>query len=605
MNELRKSLSTDYVAAVQPSAGSPALPARPGYWTNQPRTECRFEYQVSGVEDGGVLVGVGSYVYVCRTVDYLVYVPPRPATPAVPPTLGGPAITTYEYNLGWNAGGHSIEILPGSGYARFKVPTATIGAIVGLGSNSTGDVDYRQIDHAFYCGRGIARIYERGVERHYYGPYSDSDEFEVWRNGPHVTYWIAGALIYSSLAPSVGPMVLDASLYSGGDMITEPELVATVGGGGGMVMGAMRGQMGDLAGGPSDGVHAVMRPMVGAARAARGVRGSMLPLRGIAATTEGYSRVIGTMPRMGGSALSGELTPSFAIVAGFFSPLVGLSRGLTGTVGGVTGPMRPMRAVLADAGGYSRVIGVMAPLGGYSHALDGAGNASMGSRTIGTTELLDSVLIAVVMNSVGTVTAALTYESLDDALLQSSVQALTDATVDSLLTALMLSTVGASTLDSEAGAPGEVWVVNLRTGASWRYENFAFNSFAKIGSRYYGARPDGIYLLEGDDDGGVDIAARINLGRHDFNVSFEKRIEAAYLSVGSAGTMQLKVTGDDGVTYTYAARRNAGALQQQRIDVGRGLKANYIAFEVVNQGGADFELAGAEFLAGQLSRRIK
>ena len=42
----------------------------------------------------------------------------------------------------------------------------------------------------------------------------------------------------------------------------------------------------------------------------------------------------------------------------------------------------------------------------------------------------------------------------------------------------------------------------------------------------------------------------------------------------------------------------------QRIDTGKGLRANWLEFELYNADGEDFELASVEFAAVPLSRRI-
>lgn len=184
---------------------------------------------------------------------------------------------------------------------------------------------------------------------------------------------------------------------------------------------------------------------------------------------------------------------------------------------------------------------------------------------------------------------------------------ITDPTMTStaILLANLFSIIGATTIDSQAQAAGEVWVINVETGAAVRYENFNFNSYARIGGVYYGVRSDGIYELDGDTDAGTQIDATVDMGRMDFGSKMLKRLESAYMAVGSYGTMYLRVTDDTGEVYTYAARRSDTAMQQQRVDVGRGLKANYMQFEIINEAGADFELAGLELMSVDLSRRIK
>ena len=146
-------------------------------------------------------------------------------------------------------------------------------------------------------------------------------------------------------------------------------------------------------------------------------------------------------------------------------------------------------------------------------------------------------------------------------------------------------------------------MVNWDSKASTKYENYDFNSFAQIGQRYYGVKADGVYLLEGDDDAGVPIRASLSFGKLDFGSMFKKRVPYAYMGVSSTGKMYLKVTAN-GETYTYAARRSDDHLRAQRVDLGRGLTATYMEFELYNSNGADFELGSVEFSFMPLTRKI-
>ena len=152
---------------------------------------------------------------------------------------------------------------------------------------------------------------------------------------------------------------------------------------------------------------------------------------------------------------------------------------------------------------------------------------------------------------------------------------------------------------------GEAWVVrDDEKQATWRYANYTFDSFAQIAAHYYGVRADGVYLLEGTTDAGAAIAFSMNPGRQDFNSELRKRMEAAYLTVSSTGTMHLAVTDDTGNTYTYNTRRNDPTVMKQRIDVGRGMTGVYLGFSITNDSGAAFELSGYELVAIETTRRL-
>lgn len=152
---------------------------------------------------------------------------------------------------------------------------------------------------------------------------------------------------------------------------------------------------------------------------------------------------------------------------------------------------------------------------------------------------------------------------------------------------------------------GETWLVNPLNNATRRYLNYAFTGYAVIAGRCYGVRANGVYLLEGETDAGTDILSTISPGRQSFGSAMIKRMESAYMMVSSVEHMKLTILDDQGSSYTYDSRRDAETMQNQRIDVGRGLSGNYLNFKITNDEGGDFELAGFELVAVETTRRIK
>ena len=173
------------------------------------------------------------------------------------------------------------------------------------------------------------------------------------------------------------------------------------------------------------------------------------------------------------------------------------------------------------------------------------------------------------------------------------------ATLQAVVSALIS---GGPLFPAEAASP-DVWVLNIESGGFTRYEGFDFNSYAKIGANYYGCRPDGIYQLDGDTDNGEPIRAMVSFGKQDFGTSALKRITNAYIGVSGQGRLFLKVMAE-GQEYTYAARSYDEHIQVQRIDTGKGLRVNWLEFELYNADGEDFELASVEFAVVPTNRRI-
>ena len=184
-----------------------------------------------------------------------------------------------------------------------------------------------------------------------------------------------------------------------------------------------------------------------------------------------------------------------------------------------------------------------------------------------------------------------------------SSSALLYAIMNSAVLGVTQSPITADTGDG-AGANTETWVLNMDSGATSIYESHQFNSYATFDGVAYGAKSDGLYRLEGDTDAGLPIRASMSFGKHNFSTDKLKRLEAAYIGASSAGKMYLKVRLSDGKEYTYVTRLNGSALAEQRIDVGRGMRATYFEFELFNSDGCDFELDTVEFVAVELSRRI-
>lgn len=157
------------------------------------------------------------------------------------------------------------------------------------------------------------------------------------------------------------------------------------------------------------------------------------------------------------------------------------------------------------------------------------------------------------------------------------------------------------------------WVVNTETRAFVKYRNFPFNSFAKIGNRYFGCSGDGIYELAGDDDAGEPIEAVLRGGLSDMGSSLLKRMPSAYVGYRADDQMVLKVTvatvdrnGDIArEEHWYRMEpRQADALRVNRVKLGKGLKSTYWGWELTNIDGADFDVDSFSWYPVVLERRL-
>lgn len=159
---------------------------------------------------------------------------------------------------------------------------------------------------------------------------------------------------------------------------------------------------------------------------------------------------------------------------------------------------------------------------------------------------------------------------------------------------------------AEGGASEEeytTYVIN-EDNETTRYEHWPFESYAAFKGVHFGCGPDGIYELTGDDDNGEPIAAMINFGKQSFGSSQMKRVPYVYASLASDGDLYMQVSYTDDNVYMYPARKVDEYNATVRFDLGRGIKANYLNFELYNENGSKFDLRNVWIYLTELSRRI-
>lgn len=164
------------------------------------------------------------------------------------------------------------------------------------------------------------------------------------------------------------------------------------------------------------------------------------------------------------------------------------------------------------------------------------------------------------------------------------------------------------TLDSGEYA---AWVINTESKALSSYRQFPINSFAVFGGRVLGATSDGIYSLDGADDDGEPIAARVRYALTTMGTGRQKRIPEAYMGYTATGDVLVRVittdTGEGKVAHVYRLVPSAsnGAAAQGRAKFGKGTKSVYYAFELENVDGADFDFDKIEMHPLELENRTR
>lgn len=145
------------------------------------------------------------------------------------------------------------------------------------------------------------------------------------------------------------------------------------------------------------------------------------------------------------------------------------------------------------------------------------------------------------------------------------------------------------------------WAINTRSGATTEYTNYNFNSFAKGGNKYLAASQDGLYELNGDDDDNAAIIATIRSGLMQLGNSRFTAFKDVYIGMRGNGNFVLRMVTGSGQTYNYNVV--ASSLRSTKVPLGKGLRARYFAFELINSG-QDFDLDSVEFLPLVSHRRV-
>lgn len=596
-NRLHKTTERTYIP------GSPGVAASPGGYTYTYRevVETSEDYQfippsqTTGVGDslGESLGDIGTQWYLgvwattrrTRRVPVPKYVPPTPGTASTP------AKTLLDYRLGWNASARSIASMTGDVEARFKVPAGVVGVVVGLNDADVGS-GYTDIDHGLYVRTGTAQVMERGALRGAPVTHAAGVEYRIVRNGEQVTYFKGNDLIYTSEAESLGVAHLKASLFSGGDEVFDPVLAPMT-----SVHAVAEpfathipdsvyvfAQPFDATGGVQSKVNAVAEPFYAV--------GSDRPYGSVEVKAEAFSA----------AGDGGLIVPGYGIVDSVSTPFTSSAIGFTGGIGGSDLTSEPFEGYGADRP-YGFISARASPFVALGYAYEGLGNATLFGAVENTDIWSARSAVFAVVSSTGQVTAAFLVSTEYNASIISEAQAQATFAASMNMVALLMSVAQANTLTPLDERRAEGWVVNVENAGSTRYEGYGFNSFAKIDGRYYGCREDGVYMLEGDDDAGVPISAMVSFGKQDFGGSVLKRVSNAYIGASSTGKLYLR-TIVEGAEYTYVARDSNEHMQTQRIDLGKGLRANWFEFELYNAGGDDFELASVEFVAVPTNRRI-
>ena len=147
---------------------------------------------------------------------------------------------------------------------------------------------------------------------------------------------------------------------------------------------------------------------------------------------------------------------------------------------------------------------------------------------------------------------------------------------------------------SDATSNAIAYVMNVHTQESTTYSNFGFLHIINIGGKPYGVKSDGLYLLEGATDTGININGTVTTKETDFGVFESKRVPTVYLNSDTLTTVTPTV---DSTTYSAYSSTFGG----RKTLIARGIEGRYWRFKI----DAIQQLEGVEFLPENRQRRVK
>lgn len=607
-SRLAKNVNYTFVPGTSGTAGYPGRPAQPPYTYTVNREVCLFYPGdfAGAVSQLSVNVGDldanGNYsyngVYVCTNVPEYVFVPGQPALPPIPGVPPSPSRTVADFQLGWTGRAHSVAVMVGPGKFRFRVPASAVGAVVGLTETPLAS-GYGDILYGFQVARGITRIIESGAEVLNLGLRANQ-LLEIRRSQGNIIYLIDGSVVYTR-PNSSAPLVLGAALYSGGDEVYDPYFEMFGEGSGESAMLPMRGLAADEVG-YAIGVGR-MEPLTSTGtgttfKTGEGA-GVMRALRSVGSDRP-YAYGTPSLEPLISSGEGFSDLPPYALGAGSMLGLTSSGNMLTGGLGSGAGSMQPMEAVGSDRP-YAYGSRKLRPLRSEVYNLTPPDEAFVAARAGFRAELSSFTELFVVVNSSMQFAdlIAVNVEYSADAMSSMTLgdQIALDLEIEALVQSLMR--VAASSTDPTLY---EASVFSMDVGGSTRYTNYGFNSFAQFDGAHYGAKADGIYLLQGRNDDGSSVPASVDFGKTNFGTALRKALPYVYVGAASDGRLLLKVTADK-ETFVYKLESSSEELKEQRFKLGKGLSATYYKL-VLESDGDVFDLASIEFFPVELSRRL-
>lgn len=218
--------------------------------------------------------------------------------------------------------------------------------------------------------------------------------------------------------------------------------------------------------------------------------------------------------------------------------------------------------------------------------------------------LADNVWFAIFETEAHTINDDPTVIKFVDIVLEDGTSLADEALGNAVFNLLMTEGIAFRVILNVAGHEFVCWVANADTFAHSQYDQFDFDSMCRIGTRYYGAKRDGIYQLDGETDEGAEIPWFLSLPQTDSGTALFKRVPRVYMGIKNAGAFYIRTITDGGKEHVYLFNRQSPSTAGVGEKLGRGVKSRYWGYDLVGIDGADFELDQIEFFPVVLGRRV-
>ncbi len=133
-------------------------------------------------------------------------------------------------------------------------------------------------------------------------------------------------------------------------------------------------------------------------------------------------------------------------------------------------------------------------------------------------------------------------------------------------------------------------VMNINNFAVTEYAQYPISSLGYMNGHYFGTSSDGIYILEGKDDNGIDVAAEIETPPIDFWMGYPKRLRQAWITFRSDGRVNILIRLDEQDTYEEEVSYLNDQIREERVKFAKGLKNRFAAIGFKNVRGSSFDL---------------